>query len=172
MRTTLIAVLLAFVGVSRASAGTEAPPSWLHARPVTPSARQLLADAVDRVPEVRALLDAIERTDVVVYVSDSMAVPASGPRAYLWFVTRVAGLRYVAVEIDRWQSSPTDRIAWLAHELQHVLEVANAPSVQDADGLARLYRHIGWQCRPGQYESEAAQDTGRRVRFQLVAGNR
>jgi hypothetical protein len=111
---------------------------------------------------VTALLDSLEQTDVVVYVDDGIA-EADRPRAYLTFASYVAGTRYLVVHIDRWRVMPPECAAWLAHELQHALEIAAAPDVKDAASLARLYHRIGWETRTGKFESTAAQAAGKRV---------
>ena len=89
------------------------------------------------------------------------------PSAYLRFVSRAAGLRYLLVQVARWDVSPTDRVAWLAHELQHAVEIARAPDVQDNASVARLYRQIGWQSGRGRFETSEARWVGRLARFQL-----
>jgi hypothetical protein len=132
----------------------------------------MLADAATRSSIVRSLLEDLERTDVVVYVSDSMSGLPGEPAAYLEFVSYAAGTRYLLVRIDRWKLSPSDRIIWLGHELQHALEVAADPDVKDAAGLARLYRRIGWEGQTGRFDTRGARDTGIRVRNQLTGFTR
>jgi hypothetical protein len=61
-------------------------------------------------------------------------------------------------------------IALIGHELQHAAEVAAAPDVKDQAGLASLYKRIG---EPGglahSFDTRAAQNTGQRVRLELVS---
>ena len=167
MRTTLVLVLLTLAAAHPAVAGAATTPPWTHTRPLTPRAAALLADATTRSSIVRTLLRDLERSDVVVYLSDSMVGWAGEPRAYLSFVSSTASTRYLVVRIDRWRLAPLERIAWLGHELQHAMEVAAAPDVKDASGLTRLYRRIGWEDRKGRFESDRAQAIGHRVRDQL-----
>jgi hypothetical protein len=87
--------------------------------------------------------------------------------ACLTFVSFAAGTRYLMVRVDRWGRAPWDRVAQLAHELQHAMEIAQAPEVQDAASLARLYRRIGWACGTRSFESDQARITGNLVRDQL-----
>ena len=53
--------------------------------------------------------------------------------------------------------------------LEHALEVAAAPDVRDQRGLTALYQRIG---EPGgrihSYDTRAAQNTGRRVKRELL----
>jgi hypothetical protein len=117
------------------------------------------------------MFDELERTDLVVYVTDSMAGTAGEANAYLSFVASAGGTRYVLIRINLRTALPGRCIASLGHEIQHALEIAASPEVGDTAGIIRLYRRIGWQEGPGQYETRGAQATGRRVRDQ-VAGFR
>jgi hypothetical protein len=167
MRTTLVLVLLTLSAAHPAVAGAATTTPWTHTRPLTPGAAALLADATTRSSIVRTLLQDLERTDVVVYLSDSMTGWAGEPRAYLSFVSSPASTRYLVVRIDHRRLAPFERIAWLGHELRHALEVAAAPDVKDAGGLTHLYRRIGWEDTKGRFESDAARAIGHRVRNQL-----
>jgi hypothetical protein len=95
---------------------------------------------------------------VVVYLQEPMWSPAE---------EAVASTTYLLVQIARWNIAPSERAAWIGHELQHSLEIAAAPDVTDAVGLARLYEHLGWEGLPGRFESGLAKATGDRVRIEL-----
>ena len=62
----------------------------------------------------------------------------------------------------------------LAHELQHAVEIADAPEVVDEASLKELYRRLGADSGPGAFngsvwfETQGAIDTGRRVYSELV----
>jgi hypothetical protein len=116
---------------------------------------------------VENLVEELAGTDVVVYLADTIREGGRAP-GYLTFLASAAGVRYVVVHIDRWCISPFDRIAVLAHELQHAMEVAQAPEVRDEATLALFYRRIGWQSGAGRFETAKARDTGERVRHQLT----
>lgn len=163
MRFTLALVLLACVATGTPAAGAASSRRWMHTRPVTPGAAILLSDAAHRSMIVRSLLSDLEQTDVIVYLSDAMSGFPGEPQAYLAFVTRTAGARYVLVCIHPTGLSAPERIVLLAHELQHALEVARAPEVQDAAGLAQLYRRIGWESHKHQFESRTARIISSRV---------
>jgi hypothetical protein len=168
MRTAIIMVLLGLVAANAAAAETVKLPSWTHTRPLTPGATALVAAAAERSSVIRTLLADLEQTDVVVYFTDSMLGFENEPRAYLSFLSRAAGTRYLMVRINSLPMLPFDRIALLGHELQHAREVAAAPEVQDSAGLARLYRHIGWEGEWGRFETDQARDIGILVRNQLA----
>lgn len=172
MRTTVCLVLLTLSTAGAAAADGKPATRWTHARPLTPGASELLADATRRSAIVGFLLDALEGTDIVVYLSDRMSGLYDEPTAHLTFVTRCCGLRYVLVSINLGGVSPSEGIALLAHELHHALEVARAAEVQDSASLARLYGRIGWKCRRHQYETEQARLVGSRVWFELTGRTR
>ncbi len=157
---------LAIIAFACNVAAAGAARRWSHVRAVTPGAADLLAQATGRSAVITALLDQLERTDVVVYLSDSMARTAGEPAASLRFMTSAAGIRYVHVLIHSWDAPPWERIAWLGHELQHALEIAKAPEVRDGEGVRRLYGRLGWKS-PAGFESAGALAMGERVRNEL-----
>lgn len=166
--------MAAFLTLS-ACAITMAEPApradWMRTRPLTSGALRLLASAAERSSIVAGLLNALELTDVVVYLSDSMPGVESGPASKLVFLAVDGTNRYLLVRVDHWRLSPLERISQLGHELQHALEVAAAPEVRNADGLVQLYRRIGWKGQGNRFESEAARTLGYRIRRE-VAGRK
>jgi len=170
MRTRLLVAVLTVLALSAANGafagGTT--PRWAHTRPLTSNATDVLADAISRSSVVEALVKDLEKTNVVVYLTDSMSGREGEPATYLQFVSYAAGIRYLLVRINRWQMlSSSERAVGIGHELQHALEIAVAPDVQDSAGLARLYRQIGWETYAGHFETDNARAAGNRVRDEL-----
>ena len=126
-----------------------------------------MREACDRSLLVAELLGELERSDLIVYVTDSMPGVGSSTVSYLTFVSHDENARYVLIRLDFMKLSPPERIAWLGHELQHALEIAESPDVVDASGLATLYKKIGWETSDGRFESARARDMGVRSRSQL-----
>lgn len=160
-------IVFLMVAASTASAGPlpRIPwAAWTHTRPLSPGAIGLIEESSERSQIVTSLMRDLEKTNLVVYVSDSMPGVRSGPASYLTFVSREGGVRYLMVRIDFFRLSPSERIVALGHELQHALEVASAPEVTDAASLAKLYQRIGRESSEGRFESDDAHDTGNRVR--------
>ncbi|MBX7186050.1 MAG: hypothetical protein K1Y01_12980 [Vicinamibacteria bacterium] len=170
MRKALIVGLLTLSVASSAAADQDTLPPWTHLRPLSPSAIDLVWESMSRSSIVEDLLRQLEETGVVVYLTDSMPGAVAGPVSHLVYLSNDETTRYLLVRIDRWRSTPFERIALLAHELQHALEVAAAPEVRDAQGLAKLYRRIGWENQKDKFETEAAQMVGAQVRKQLTKG--
>ncbi|MFB3855126.1 MAG: hypothetical protein ACE148_15060 [Vicinamibacterales bacterium] len=175
MRRSLIPLSLAsllLLSGSSLRAGDRAWP-FSRTRALTPFAKTLLADAAEQSPTVRKLLESFEETDLVVYVEVSIAPRKGDHRASLRFVGGEGPLRYVLVWVDAWESSHADRVAWLAHELQHAYEVAAEPEVRSQAALARYYRRIGHTRNPdgSWFETGAAKEAARQARAD-VAGFR
>jgi hypothetical protein len=103
----------------------------------------------------RQLVDQLNASDVVVYVALKQARDDLG--AYLSHDIVVAGgRRYLQIAIE---TLGTDRhiVARLGHELQHAVEVAQAPDVRDAAALKRLFSRLDIRsvCK-GCFETAAA----------------
>jgi hypothetical protein len=170
MRKALIVGLLTLSIASAAVADQDTMPPWTHLRALSPSAADLVWESVARSSIVEDLLRQLEATGVIVYLVDTMPGAVAGPVSHLVYLSNDETARYLLIRIDRWRSSPYERIALLGHELQHALEVAAAPEVRDAQGLAKLYRRIGWENQKDKFETEAAQMVGAQVRKQVTKG--
>ena len=122
-------------------------------------------------PTLRRLIARIESSDLVVYlVFDRPASPAMA--GHLSLLAAVPQRRYLRIAIDR-RSSGCRRLAILGHELQHAVEIADADRVVDQDGVASLYRLIGFSSNAGCqacFDSQLAIDTGVRVQREALAG--
>jgi hypothetical protein len=116
-------------------------------------AAKLIDDASRACPTVRGLVDALDRSDVVVLVEVRGGV--SNGRAQMTMLNSRAGVRWLRVAVDgghQWRQ----QAAFLAHELRHAVEVAGALDVQDPAGMGRLYGRIGYPLGGGHYETAAA----------------
>jgi len=110
-----------------------------HIRTDDPVLRWLLDTGSSSSLTFRWLVRQIERSDLVVYVR-IVAMPRAiaGKTA---FGTSAGGVRYVQVLLAEPQKG-TEALVILAHELQHVLEVARNPLIVDAASMAAQYvRH-------------------------------
>ncbi len=128
-----------------------------------------LKSGLQRSPTMRALVDRIEASNVIVYIGTKPLMKSHLSGA-LSFVAASGGFRYVRAMINSDQV-PDLMIATLAHEFQHVVEVIDEPLVVDDDSLVRLYRRIGVESaerRQTGWETMAAQAMGAQVRRELV----
>ncbi len=164
---------VATTGMALQPSEPESPPvesPWSassRTRPLSENARALVEEARERSPIIERQLDAIEKSDLIVYVSDLMPGVFNGPKSHMVILSSDATVRYLWIRIDSPRLSPTERIGALGHELHHALEVAAAPEARDSKGLARLYRRIGWQSSPNRFESGAAQAIVFQIRKEL-----
>jgi predicted transcriptional regulator len=163
--------LLALVMCSLIST-TAFAESWREARvrPQDPRLVTLLRQGVERSPTLRALVDRIEASNVFVYIGLSPLMKSNLAGKLTW-MTRSGDYRYLRATINTEQNAD-QMIATLAHELQHVVEVIEEELVSDQRSLQELYKRIGRPSISGVgagWETEAAQQTGLRVRRELVA---
>jgi hypothetical protein len=124
-------------------------------------------DSMSRSPTLQSLVSGIADTDVIVYVELIHAPQVRSAETRL--VTSAAGTRYLRVLVSA-SLPPIERAAFVAHELQHVLEISTAREVRDAADLARLYRGIGFASsrKPSSFETRAAQTVQARARREIL----
>jgi hypothetical protein len=141
-----------------------------HIRTTDQRLIRLLREGVRGSETFRRLVDRLRQSDVIVYL-DCGGTGWAGGR--LTFVTAAANWRYVHVRVARLPSAAV-QIALIGHELQHAVEVADAPGVVDAPSLAREYQRIGFlrpRPNPGvSFDSRAAVDAGYRVLREISGG--
>jgi hypothetical protein len=135
--------------------------------------RMLLDDGMRSSPTLRALVARLSASDVVVYLRcDGPTEPVSGGR--LTFVSSAGGFRYLVVRMARLSRAP--QIAIMAHELQHAVEIADAPAIVDGQSLVREYHRIGYvnfeSPLPGiAFDTAAAVRVGEQVLRELMQEN-
>ena len=143
-------------------------PSAHHIRPTDPKIKRLFIDGLSRSPTFRSLVEALDRSDVIVYVDTKTTRPGLG--AYLSHSITVAGAyRYVHIALDV-QGARGRLVPLLAHELQHAAEVAAEPGARDLQGVDKLFERLaipfgcgGTTCN----ETQAARDVEVAVRAEL-----
>ena len=119
------------------------------------SIRQAIADGYGRSQEFRRLVDAIDRSDLLLYVSwNNQLSPHLGGTLHVR--GKANGQRIVSILISR-EVAFAYLIPMMAHELQHAVEVADAPSVVDQKSLFTHYQDIGTPGRrPRTFDTAAA----------------
>ena len=137
-----------------------------HVRAMQPDGEKLLALGLATSTTFRGLIDRLEHSDVIVYVDVRSDMPQSLGGS-LQFLARSVTDRFVRIRINR-NSSRLWQTALLGHELQHAVEVANAPDVESTSGLRALYRRIGVRTGVDAFDSMAAQQAGYAVRAELA----
>ena len=158
----MLLLTLALLQVSAAPAPDGTHP---RLRPDDRCARATIWDGTQSSPTVARLVAAIEASDVVVYVRCETGLRQRG---VLTFVAHGGPLTYVLVRVDIGQTA-RERVATLAHELTHAVEVAEAsPPVQTEGDLEALYRKIGIRGdRASEFESRGAVANERLAKAEL-----
>jgi len=118
----------------------------------------------------RALVERIKQSDVIVHLTCSRF-----KRTRLSGQTLLASagpdVRYLRVQVDCQLSDPA-LVSVIGHELQHVVEIASAPSVVDDKSFARLFQTIGFSTclspEADRFETAAALKSGERVRTEYL----
>jgi hypothetical protein len=128
-----------------------------------------IASALEGSPTFRSIAERIDGSDVIVHMTCGYFKSATmAGRTMLSSVG--PDVRYVRVQI-LCDQSPQVLLAIVAHELQHVAEIASARAVVDDSSFGRLYRKIGFPTclspETNQFETAAAVEAGRRVRAEV-----
>lgn len=129
----------------------------------------LIERGVARSATFRRLLDALDTSDVIVYVERKTMREAL--EGYLPHHITVAGAtRYIHVKVDT-RGAEIRAIAIIAHELQHAVEVARAPDVRDDQSLTLMFERVNFKfgCAGGCFETKAAIDVEYGVIAELKA---
>ena len=125
----------------------------------------LLRDAVETSPTIRALVDRLEHSDVIVYlIRENLS--AAGLEGKTTFIAARGNVRYLRIGIA-WERAPRRHVAAIAHELRHAVEIADAPWVVDELTLEREYERIGC-ARASHFPARKAFETA----AAMEAGNR
>jgi hypothetical protein len=164
---TMAAVVTLGSGAAPAAVDGPLDVPTRHVRTTDRTMRKLLTAGYTHSPTFAALVERLERSDLYVYVEEVSRLPGA-LEGRLLVLPRAHGFRYVRIQIAR-RGGPNDSIAVLGHELRHAIEVADDPAVFDTQSLIALYRRIGIDRGNNEYDTLAAQETGRRVLKELVA---
>lgn len=107
-----------------------------------PQLSAAIAQVAERSPTFRKLLDAINATDGLIYVSAGRCT--QGVRACLHMTLHVAGpYRLLRILVDPRRVTRCELVALLGHELQHAFEVLANPHVRSSPALVSFFHQIG-----------------------------
>jgi len=139
-------------------------------RPESGLLTSAMTTAFERSATFRSLVERIEQSDVIVHLTCSRF--KSGTLAGQTLLGSAGpAVRYVRVQVLCELPQPA-LVGILAHELQHVVEIASTPSVVDNKSFARLFSTIGFSTCLSlgreQFETTAARAAGERVRSELI----
>jgi hypothetical protein len=117
----------------------------------------LIADAVERSPTFRQLIDIIGRTNGIVYIVSRTC--GRGVRSCLLLRVTVAGrYRILFIKVDP-RKAGNELMATIGHELQHAVEVLSDASLTNDLAIYHFYDRFVRTDR-GRFETEAAISAG------------
>jgi hypothetical protein len=153
-----------------APADRDPPASFTRVRSMDRYVFGLIRKGYEHAPAFRALVDALQRSNVIVLVQPGIC--AGGRiRSCLVSVNGSDQERHIRIRVDPQHTIENRLIAAIAHELEHALEVAERPDVVDAAGVMKLYRQIAvGRCQQGlseECETSKALETERTVLLEL-----
>src|SRR6478609_11915600 len=133
-----------------------------HVRAADKAMADVITSGLRRSGTFAHLVLALNKSDVIVYIESGRQLPTS-IIGRLLLAAGPEGTRYLRIQVSGHPGS-NDMIALVGHELRHALEVAESPEVRDEPALIALYERIGHPSTGAihQYDTHAAQDTGRR----------
>lgn len=118
---------------------------------------------------MRALVASLQETDVVAYI-DSDLRPLGDTWGHTAFISKTAHCRFVRIAVTA-HINLSQAAALLAHELQHVLEIATHPEVIDDVTLSEMYLQYGHRARwANSYDTVEAVEMGARVAAEIFNG--
>jgi hypothetical protein len=167
-RFPIVALLLVLASAPRAARAS----TITHVRPMSKDAQAIFDEGMVRSQEMRALVDALEASDLIAYVDLAPWEDALLDGRIL-FIGSGAGQRYLKIELAsaRYRAA---QMSILGHELRHAVEIASTPSVVDSVSMGRYYDRIGLRIAAAppfrRYDTRAAKDSGRRVLEEVLAG--
>ena len=153
------------VSVMLAASAAQAQPAP-HVRAIDAVSATAFARGMQESEHFRALVDALDASDVIVHVVATPALP--GGVIAPCGSSPVSATRATCASIPRSLVPPDVRVSTLAHELQHACELAQSSAASD-DAVRTLYRTIG-QAVPGArdaFETDGAQRAGAHVWAEL-----
>lgn len=142
-------------------------PREFHVRTVDRRVREWIGIGSSGSRTFNALMDRLAASDLIVYVQTVARIPA-GARGQLSFMASTKTVRYVRIDLVH-DGSDAEMVALLGHELQHAVEIADAPRVRDSQSMAILYLYIdGIHTKGTRFDTIAARITGSRVKDELA----
>lgn len=171
---TVSATCLSLASAFQFSIGVRASQESVHRaslariRTLDPVLQSALDQGLSLSPTFVALVAHVQRTDVIVYLAQG-SCPGRRVLGCFGSVTRHGTSRYVRINLVLLrlaEPTPLEQsvhrlVAQIGHELQHVIEIADDPSIIDGPSLERAYaRAKAYRNSDGNYETDAALQVG------------
>jgi hypothetical protein len=121
---------------SRVARGVMTEAVAYHVRTTDPRVQSWLELGAAESQTFRDLLRRLGESDLIVHVQVVDRLTVAGQT---YIVASTGGVRYVRIEVVP-ERHARDTVALVGHELQHAVEIADAPQVRDRESLAQFYR--------------------------------
>ena len=135
---TLAFLLFALVTVPTAASSPNHDP---HIRSDEPALVEALHSGARFSPTMSRLVERLEASDAIVYLMFDRA-PSRATAGHISLLTASGGRRYLRVSLDR-NLLGCERIAILAHELHHAVEIAESRRLRMRRGWRRCTSESG-----------------------------
>lgn len=170
---SIVVVLAVFLAAAPMATAADLSSAVMQVRTNEPDLAVLIAEALQRSPSFRLLVERLNASDVIVYVRSSRDLPR-GVDGHLTVMGVAGGRRYVVVSLD-WGRSRLRLTATLGHELQHAVEIAERQDIVDHSTMVQAYETFGaegaWRPKGRSFDTPAAIRTGDRI-WKEMAGAR
>jgi hypothetical protein len=137
-----------------------------HVRSSNLAIRALIVQATGQSATFRSMVETIDASESVVYVEEGTC--GRGARACFTDVTVAGAHRFLWVKVDV-RKANLDLMASIGHELQHAIEVVNAPAVTSGATMFVFYLREGSLRPTGAFETVAAVKAGDAVHAEVKA---
>lgn len=127
----------------------------------------ILRDGLNRSETVRALVEELERSNVIVYLEIQWNLKR-GLAGNLAWVAATKTFRYVRISLNP-ELTADAMVATLGHELQHAVEIARERSIVSGEAMAGYYERNGLDITSHWHgwDTLAARRAGEDVRREL-----
>ena len=133
-------------------------------RSSSPAIVAAIATATEQSPTFRALIDAINASDGIVYLEEDRC--GHGVRACLAALTLAGANRVLRIHVGKYPSA-LSLMAVIGHELRHAIEVLSNRDIKSTVSMQQFYLRQGSRRLGGAIETNAAIAAGESVRAEL-----
>ena len=168
LRTSLIVIAMLALPMHTFALPPNTGPGGPRVRPDDSRSAAIVLEGMERSTTLRALIDALEARDVIIYIQMQPLLKGRLAGSVTW-VTAAGRFRYIRVSWSP-ELSTSAAIATLGHELQHALEIASEPSIVSPETLEAFYRSNGINMRAHNgWDTIAARARGDVVRKEIAS---
>jgi hypothetical protein len=170
-RFVTVLALLALGSPALRAADPPVPLTGSRVRSTDAAIRSAIEEAAGRSATFRDLVAAIDHASGIVYVEPGYCSFGQLKGCVLPYVASAQGQRYLRIVVaPDLRISHDQRLALIAHELQHAVEILDHPEVINTGTMELMFRRLGYPIGKGLagYETTAALSTGSRVLDELA----